>query len=60
MLIVVVIPFLQLQAKRKVPQFCSGVIGKYKDIFLDLLATKDTEIKNGIAHFKHIYNSQRL
>ena len=29
-------------------KFCSGDIGKCTDIFLDLLATKDTVIINGI------------
>ena len=56
----VVTLFLHLQAKRKVPYFCSGDFGKCMDIFLDLLATKDTGIRNGIANFKHVYNSQRL
>ena len=38
-------------------KFCSGDIGKYMDIFLDLQATKDEVIRSGIAIFKYIYNS---
>ena len=49
------IPFLPLQAmaNHSIDRLCAGDIDKHMDVILDVQATKDAVIRNGIAIFQY-------